>query len=523
MSLPSSVTRYLFNRDKAHHRAICFTLDSNYRILDSWGDVKALTDSSCDGVDACEVVPALLGIPLDEPSVLEFVGLPDAGTYDIHIFNEGSEHFVLLLPSDIEEARTKDVQQIANEVRLLNEKQRRLLVELEEARADLEEKRRQAVHASAIKSRFIASMSHEFRTPLTSVIGYAELLLSDSGSDHRSLFHAGAIRRSAHHLLSMVDNILDQARLEDGNVPIRLAPLDIRQVTDDMASMFAPLAAEKLLSFAAFVDRSVPKWLESDEVRLRQILVNLIGNAIKFTDHGEIKLELSWAEDRLVLLITDTGPGIAPDQQERIFDAFHRIGGNDSKRGTGLGLNITARLVAMLDGSVALTSSPGEGSEFAVVIKAPRAEMRELEQSDSTSRAKPVLVDGNARVLLAEDDPDLTELLSLFLAKGGYDILLAGDGGEAIEVALAKNPDLVLMDVNMPVLDGLSATQKLRIEGFDKPVIALTASQSANDREKAFSYGCDGYLVKPISMPELLSSIERYLKEYYATTGQATD
>lgn len=483
-------------------------VDDRYRVHEAWGDWQGMGVSTTLDTDARELVPALHGLPLDEVAVLEFVGLPGAGTFDLHVFTEGSDRFVLLLPCDAAERRTADMQQVANEVRLLNERQTRLLKELEEARADLEEKKRQADHASAIKSRFIASMSHEFRTPLTSVIGYTELLLSDPGTDDMSMSHASAIRRSAHHLLSMVDNILDQARIEEGNVAIRLAAMNVRQVTDDITAMLAPLAAEKFLGFAAFVAPDVPKWVYTDEVRVRQILVNLVGNAIKFTDTGSIRLEITWQSDRLTCVVIDTGPGIEPDQQALIFNAFHRVNGQDTKRGTGLGLNITARLVELLKGTVALASQPGHGSTFTVELLAPISEPEALTADPSVSAQG-----GNARVMVVEDDPDLVELLSLFLARGGYDVVLAHDGQQAIDVALSEQPDLVLMDVNMPVMDGLSAAKALRSEGYQKPVIALTASLSVNDRDQAFDYGCDGYLVKPISMPELLSSVERYLNE----------
>lgn len=515
MSLPSAVTRYLFNRDQTHRRAICLTLNSDYSISEAWGDVDRLTPAPVPGEDGRNVLPALHGLALDEPIVLEFVGLPTGGTFDIHVFGEGGDVFVLLLPSELAEHKTMEMQQVANEVRLLNDKQQRLLKELEAARADLEIKRRQADEASAIKSRFIASMSHEFRTPLTSVIGYTELLLSDTVTDHDSISHASAIRRSAMHLLSMIDNILDQARIEDGNVPIRLAPLDMRQVADDMASMFAPLAAEKLLGFGAYIDSSVPQWVTSDEVRVRQILVNLIGNAIKFTDSGEIRLEISWAEHRLILLVSDTGPGIEPDQQTRIFEAFHRIGNNDNKRGTGLGLNITARLVELLNGSVTLTSNPGQGSEFAVVVEAPQTDGQEVMPGGALRLFPEHPKQQPIKVLIAEDDPDLTELLSLFLGKGGYTLVFAGDGRVAVDVATKEQPDLVLMDVNMPGQDGLAAARELRSLGFDRPIIALTASQSAKDRDKAFESGCDSYLVKPIGMSELLSTVDRHVNENY--------
>ena len=245
-------------------------------------------------------------------------------------------------------------------MRLLNERQTRLVGELEQAKVELEEKRQIADRASMVKSRFIASMSHEFRTPLTSVIGYTELLQSDADELSDVAAHSSAIKRSAHHLLSMVDNILDQSRIEEGNVAIHIADLDIRRVTDDIAAMMAPLAAEKLLAFAAFVDTNVPKKIRVDEVRLRQILVNLVGNAIKFTDQGEVKLELSWADNVLTFSVADTGPGIPEDQRTRIFEAFHRIEGHDTgKRGTGLGLNITARLVELLDGRIDVFSEPG--------------------------------------------------------------------------------------------------------------------------------------------------------------------
>ncbi|NNF16166.1 MAG: response regulator [Gammaproteobacteria bacterium] len=466
------------------------------------------------GEDARDILPLLYGMDLAEPATIRFANVNDAHVFHVHLFRDGDENYVLCIPADDEKARTTELQQVANEVRLLNAQQQRLVQELEEARSELETKRADAQRASMVKSRFIASISHEFRTPLTSVIGYTELLLNESGQNSDVLAHAKAISRSARHLLSMVDNILDQARIEEGNIAIRIAPLNVRQVTDDITTMLAPLAAEKFIGFGAFVDAKVPRVISTDEVRLRQILVNLVGNAIKFTDAGEVNLEITWAQDKLIVVISDTGPGIPEDQQLLIFDAFHRVNDLDGKRGTGLGLNITARLVELLGGSIELESQPGVGSRFELVLKAP--ESQAAVAADNIYGERKVMGKSRKhaqRILIAEDDPDLTELLGLFLTRGGYELMMAEDGEQAVKTALKEQPDLVLMDVNMPQMDGLSAARELRKKGFSQPILALTASLSVNDRDQAFTWGCDGYLVKPISMAELLSSVERHLHE----------
>lgn len=514
MALPPAVSRYLFGLESAQRRAICLSVDMDYGLSDWWGDVAVLTDAELQvGDDAREVLPVLHGLSLLEPAQLEYVGLPSGESFHVHVFQEGEAAFVLMLPADVEEAKTVELQQVANEVRLLNARQSKLLHQLELARREVEEKRQAADYASRIKSRFIASMSHEFRTPLTAVLGYTELLLSDANLNSDTNAHSSAIRRAAHHLLSMVDNILDQSRIEEGNVSIRVAPLNVRQVADDISAMLAPLAAEKLLSFGVFVGEGVPETVRTDEVRLRQILVNLVGNAIKFTDSGEIRLEVRWADDMLAIVVSDTGPGIPLAEQQRVFDAFHRVDYKEGKRGTGLGLNITKRLVELLGGTISLESEPGHGCTFTVTVKAVNVNLDSTQERKAVSAFPLPDKTRNERVLIAEDDPDLIELLSLFLTRGGYELVLASNGIEAVEVAMAEQPDLVLMDVNMPLMDGLSAVRNLRAKGFKQPVIALTASLSANDRDQAFSWGCDGYLVKPISMPELLSTIDRQLRE----------
>ncbi len=473
------------------------------RVLAGWGDLTgAGVDRFDGGADVAAVAPWLHGVDLTAAAVLPDVEIGHGRVVDLHVVPDGERTLVMLVPADDAHAARRAAQQTANEVRLLNRRQRRLL-------ADLEAANHAAERANAVQSRFIAGMSHEFRTPLASVLGYTDLILDHPQDEQETTAYAAAIGRAARHLLSMVDNVLDQARLEEGGLVLHMAPVDVRRVTDDLAAIVAPLAADKLLGFGAYVATAVPDFVTTDVVRLRQILLNIVGNAIKFTTHGEVGLEIDWRDGVLTATVTDTGPGIAEEERERIFEAFRRGAQSSGTRGAGLGLNITRRLLELLGGDISLESELGRGSRFTLHIPAPRADYAEPVRA--SAEASDVAGDPSfTRVLLAEDDVDIVDLMQIILGRAGHELTLAADGNEAVERAMTERPDIILMDVNMPGLDGLSAARILRDRGFAAPIVALTASLSVRDRGKALDAGCDGYLVKPIAATELLAAIERY-------------
>jgi signal transduction histidine kinase len=463
------------------------------------------------GDDVRNAVPCLFGQRASDKFVLPMVELSDAHVFHVHNLPAGDVSFVLLLPADAERDSRRSLQQKANEVRLLNHRQQRLVEQLSAAKQKLEVRERELTRANDIKARFIAGMSHEFRTPLTAVLGYAELIDERAGDDADIAAHSRSVGRAARHLLSMVDNILDQARLEEGDVLVNNTVFDLRELIDDLASIMAPLAAARFLGFAAFVANDVPAKLNTDAVRLRQVLLNLLGNAVKFTDEGSVRMEADCHENELVFRVIDTGPGIPEEDQARIFEEFQRGRDSDQVRGVGLGLNIASRLSTLLGGRIEVQSQLGQGSEFCLYLPADIAADK---QPEATIAVAPAHVSDSfegSRILVAEDDPDIIDLVQIILGRANYDVSIAMNGREAVERALELKPDLVLMDVNMPMMTGMEAASEMRRQGIACPIIALSASLGADDRDGALEAGYDTYLVKPIARADLLAAIEQHL------------
>lgn len=510
MDLPQAVEKYMERLFSQRFGLFCVRTDGEYRVVDRWGDADrhGLAKLGC-GDDLRVGAPYISGLAGRANTVLPYVHTAQRRAAHVHILGDREGCFVIYLDASREQAQRFELQQTANEVRLLNHRQQRLIDQLIEARAELDIRRRQAENANRLKSRFIASMSHEFRTPLTSVMGYAQLLADVRPADAKIVENVSAIERASRHLLSLVDNILDQARLEDGSIEPLSRPTRVRETVDDLAAILAPLAAEKGIAFAAFVDESVPEVLLLDDIRSRQILLNLLGNAVKFTDEGHVGLELSWASDQLTARVTDTGPGIRPEDRQRIFDAFHRTQHAAGREGAGLGLNISLRLAHILGGDLSLETTAGKGSTFTVQLPAPAGE----EQPSSSIEPAPRADEGQApAILVAEDNVDIVRLIELVVGGAGYRLTLAGDGRQALDECLAGTFDLVVLDVNMPVMDGLSVARELRRRGYNLPIVALTASRDERDRDRALAAGCTSFLTKPIRMPELLRELERLLR-----------
>ncbi|MEM6640423.1 MAG: ATP-binding protein [Pseudomonadota bacterium] len=465
------------------------------------------------GDNVFDVWPFLIGQDLVSMFALPMVNLSDDQVFHIHGVPDDDRSYLVFLPAHDERDYRLELQQKANEVRLLSHRQQRLVEQLSAAKADLESREKDLLRANNIKARFIAGMSHEFRTPLASILGYAELIELASESLHDAsdevATHVQSISRAGRHLLSMVDNILDQARLEDDQLVLQEKPVSLRGLVDDMSAIVAPLAAARFLAYASFVDPDVPDVVMIDATRLRQVLLNLLGNAIKFTEHGSVSLEVGCAGDELVLAVSDTGLGIAPSDRAHIFDAFARGQADEHVGGVGLGLNITKRLCDLMNGRIELASAVGEGSTFTVSL--PLAVAAKPESPPATPRARPI-GDADVRILVAEDDPDIIDLVQIILAGAGYRVDVAMNGQDAVDMCGQTKPDLVLMDVNMPILNGLEAATAMRQRGLTVPIIALSASLGLADRDDALRAGYDAYLLKPIARTDLLASIARHLE-----------
>ncbi len=401
--------------------------------------------------------------------------------------------------------------------------------------------------ANRAKSEFLANMSHELRTPMTSVLGFADLLLTDddwSRSPENRIRALQAIRRNGEHLLTIINDILDLSKIEAGKMTIESVPTSIRHLVADVIATFQFRADDSGLSLIAECAADVPEFIGTDPTRLRQILVNLVGNAIKFTETGGIRVVVRsvagslTAEAQLAFEVLDSGIGIAPEHVSRLFQPFTQADSSTSRRfgGTGLGLTISKRMAEMLDGNLTVTSELGCGSSFVATISVGRCDaqppttLNRLEPAQPPIAAAPRVYPNlnGCRILLAEDGPDNQRLIAFLLQKSGAEVMIAENGRVAVDlvsVARDRGPalDLILMDMQMPVLDGYSATRELRQCGDLIPIIALTANTMSGDRQLCLDAGCDDYLAKPIDRAALIEMVAQWHAKGERQTSNAPD
>ncbi|PXW95458.1 multi-sensor hybrid histidine kinase [Sphaerotilus hippei] len=381
---------------------------------------------------------------------------------------------------------------------------------------DLRQAKGRAEQAAAAKSTFLANMSHEIRTPMNAIIGFSEVAL-EGRLDADARQHLQIIHRSARSLLGLLNDILDTAKLDHGAVELEQRDFSLRQLCGDVLATMRIGAERKGLLLSLEIDEAVPAFHRGDPLRLQQILLNLVGNAVKFTERGSVTLAARALDGgALELSVQDTGIGIAADRIERIFDPFAQADASMTRRfgGTGLGTTIARQLVELMGGGIGVTSTPGQGSRF--WIQLPLAEGRPPARGSGTAMAVAAAALPPLRILAADDVPENLSLLELRLGAMGHTIEVARDGREALERLKAGGFDLALLDVQMPHLDGLQACRLFRDHeaahaSTRLPVIALTASASDDDRSLTGDAGMDGFVVKPIDWPVLLGEMARVL------------
>jgi Amt family ammonium transporter len=399
---------------------------------------------------------------------------------------------------------------------------------LERANSDLERARRKAERAAAAKTEFLANMSHEIRTPMTAILGFTDILLEEDAPTTAAerVDALRTIRRNGAYLLEILNDILDFSKIEANRVEIEQLPCSPRRIIEEVADTLRPRADSKGISLLLALDEQVPERLLSDPVRLRQILLNLIGNAVKFTASGQVQISLHFdpLDQTLQIDVEDTGIGIAADVLALIFEPFRQGDSSMTRRfgGTGLGLAITKRLVERLGGAITATSVVGRGSAFRVrlpVERVPGEAGPENAEGDTPStagfRAALRELRAHGRVLVVEDGPDNQRVIRHVLERAGYEVTIAENGLIGVELALAAVDEgtpfsVVLMDVQMPVLDGFGATRQLRDQGYTGPIIALTAHALPSERQRCIEAGCDAFATKPLDRLVLLETIAQH-------------
>ena len=424
--------------------------------------------------------------------------------------------------------KTKNGTLISSAIRDITERrasekaQEELLEKFKKIQTELEQAVQVAERANTSKTHFLANMSHEIRTPIGAILGFTDLMKNPANTVEECRNYMAIVERNSQQLLRLIDDILDLSKVEAGMMTTENIQFSLVEMLTDLKSFKGFKAAEKGISFLLTADTLFPDLICSDPVRLRQILTNVVGNAIKFTDKGQVELSIAFVNPILKFTVKDTGVGISKDQESRLFQPFTQADASTTRKfgGTGLGLVLSKRIAEALDGKLELIESKeGFGSTFLIEVKStllPNAKLVGVDALNIVTGVPPEFhkdsqVLRGLKVLLVEDSPDNQILIAFYLHKEGAQVKTASDGASGVELALTEMFDVVLMDIQMPILDGHEATKKLRQSKYSKPIIALTAHAMKEERAKCFESGFTEYLTKPIQKDLLFKVLSEYV------------
>ena len=394
--------------------------------------------------------------------------------------------------------------------------EKRLTQELEfrvkQRTRELEDLTHELAQANQVKSQFLANMSHEIRTPLTAIVGHSEAIIHGDIEKNKVQEDIAVIHGNSLHLLELINDILDLSRIEANKFELEIQPLDLTELIQDLAQTFTAQAQQKSLRFTIEHQLSLPFIIQVDSLRLKQILLNLCANAIKFTEKGQVTLDINWQNGQLIFTVTDTGIGLSKDHLARVFEIFTQADNSISRRfgGSGLGLSLSNQLAKLMSGNISVTSKLGQGSTFCLTLPC----VHNNNDPVSTITDSPVEQDSatlfNCKILLAEDHDDNRRLIARLLSGLGLEVIVASNGKEAVQLCLAHQPNLVLLDIQMPEMDGVEAFKALRDLGYKQPIYALTANAMSHEVSQYLGLGFTGHLKKPIERQTFIATIAKY-------------
>ena len=396
-----------------------------------------------------------------------------------------------------------------------------------------------AESANQAKSEFLANMSHEIRTPMTAILGYSDLLADTDLTAAERDSHLAIVRRNGEHLLTLINDILDLSKIEAGRFSVECQPVDLLSVIADVASMMRVRADQNGTTLSTRFAKKLPEAILTDEPRLRQMIINLAGNAVKFTENGSVRIAVgflpNWNNNGppVEIRVIDTGIGISPDKLPHLFDAFVQVDASTSRKygGTGLGLAICRHIAILLGGELTVQSIPGAGSVFTVILptgplegvkmlNSPTEAVHKISSQTDTPQQEHL---DDLHILLAEDGIDNQNLISYLLRKAGAHVTIADNGILAVQEASEQSFDVILMDMQMPEMDGYRATRTLRKSGYSGPIMALTAHAMSSDRKECLDAGCDDYMTKPIVPDRLIQAVAQLASKELRSLQEPAD
>jgi len=509
MSIPLSIAKYIRSLLIAELILTYLHIDRAGR-LKHWGGHPRHygLHGLIAGEPACEQISFLEGLlPVAHTQLLEFVSVSTGCSAHVHLIPSHDGTWVLMFDATAEHDRRQKLQQQYNDLSMLSYRQSQMLQELENARQRLLDEKQQLESVASLQNSFIAQLSRDLRNLPDASVASQQLLAQATAIDVQEAARLATARSNTGKVLGLIDDLLAEIGRENERIILKPSPCQIRQLLHDLEKLFGPSARNKGLSFRIEAAAELPEHVVVDEFRLRQIFINLLSNALKFTAVGEVLLQASWHQGRFEFKVQDTGPGIAPEILQQLFQTHTHA---DTANAAGMSLRISVRLIRQMGGELLANSQAGQGTLFQGYVPAGLLpDKQPFLTSPTTQPKRPITV------LLAEDNPGIRMLMALYLKDEGYQVIAADNGQDAIHLALSHQPDVILMDLQMPGMDGFAATERLRqTHQFNKPVIALSASTLMQDKKQALAAGCSGYLIKPVDAQDLLTSITQALQGF---------